>query len=326
MPTATGPATGSRGSVVVVAVWAVAAALLTAIRAMPNMGSPTAGCSVAERMAAGDRLYVDVWDNKDPVFYYLMAAGRVVTPLADYALEIGWLVVVAVAVYALARDVVDSALPAVVAAATGLLAVTGGAYIAGYTYLPGTALVLVAAALSARGRLGLLGSVLAVLVFAKPMMAPLAVVAVAAWWIGARRRDLGRGLGRVALGFAPVAAGFLALLAARGEASRMGGRAGRQRRLLPAAVARQRPEPRRRPPLPRHRSPRDPRPRTRRRGRRRSAVVGPARRLESYEAGPIPRGGDTRDRCGRRARHRRHRARALAQPACCNRRSHSPAR
>ena len=106
---------------VVVAVLAIGSVAAAAIRAMPNMGSPDRGVfvSTAERMVAGDRLYVDVWDNKDPVFYYLMAAGRLVSPLMDYVLEVGWLAVVAVATYALARRASGATLPAVLAAATG---------------------------------------------------------------------------------------------------------------------------------------------------------------------------------------------------------------
>lgn len=36
--------------------------------------------SVAERLLAGDRLYSGVWDNKEPVFYYTLALGRLVDP------------------------------------------------------------------------------------------------------------------------------------------------------------------------------------------------------------------------------------------------------
>ncbi len=201
---------------VVVAVLGVGAVLVAAVRAMPNMGAPDRGVfvSTAERMIAGDRLYVQVWDNKDPVFYYLMATGRLLTPLMDYALELGWLAVVAVAAYSLSRHVSSGRPPAVIGASLALLGVTGAAYIAGYTYLPGTALVLVATALTAQRRPVAVGVVLGVLAFTKPMMLPLAVVALAPWWW--RTREV-RDLGRMAVGLAPVAAAFLVLLAARGE-------------------------------------------------------------------------------------------------------------
>ena len=74
--------------VAVVIAWAVA---------LPRLVPSTFGdhgtyASVAERLIAGDRLYVDVWDNKDPLFYYALALGRLVSPLADVALEILWVV------------------------------------------------------------------------------------------------------------------------------------------------------------------------------------------------------------------------------------------
>lgn len=49
--------------------------------------------TVAERLLAGDRLYNDVFDNKDPLFYYLCAVGRYFgTPgeiILEHALVIG---------------------------------------------------------------------------------------------------------------------------------------------------------------------------------------------------------------------------------------------
>ena len=44
--------------------------------------------SIAERLLAGDKLYVDVWENKDPIFYYMISLGRVFSPYADVVLEI----------------------------------------------------------------------------------------------------------------------------------------------------------------------------------------------------------------------------------------------
>jgi hypothetical protein len=84
--------------VAVVIAWAVA---------LPRLVPSTFGdhgtyASVAERLIAGDRLYVDVWDNKDPLFYYALALGRLVSPLADVALEILWVVGAGVAVLVLA--------------------------------------------------------------------------------------------------------------------------------------------------------------------------------------------------------------------------------
>ena len=52
------------------------AALLVVVRGRPSLESD-AGIflSVAGRLLDGDRLYVDVLDNKDPLFYYSHAAA-----------------------------------------------------------------------------------------------------------------------------------------------------------------------------------------------------------------------------------------------------------
>ena len=52
----------------------VVAVVLAWVVALPRLVPSTFGdhgtfVSVAERLLAGDRLYVDVWDNKDPLFY-----------------------------------------------------------------------------------------------------------------------------------------------------------------------------------------------------------------------------------------------------------------
>lgn len=39
-------------------------------------------------MLAGDRLYVDVYDNKDPLFYYLVAGQRLIGPIGQYLFEV----------------------------------------------------------------------------------------------------------------------------------------------------------------------------------------------------------------------------------------------
>ena len=60
---------------------------------LPRMVPSTYGdhgtfVSVAERIVlAGDRLYVDVSDNKDPFFYAVVAVGRTVSHLATSRLK-----------------------------------------------------------------------------------------------------------------------------------------------------------------------------------------------------------------------------------------------
>jgi hypothetical protein len=43
--------------------------------------------SIGERLLAGDRLYSGAYDNKDPLFYYLVAAQRFWDPLPNISLS-----------------------------------------------------------------------------------------------------------------------------------------------------------------------------------------------------------------------------------------------
>ena len=91
----------------------------------------------------GDTLYVDVWDNKEPLFYLTLAAGRLVSPYMDVVIELAGWPRAAIAVYLILRS---SVCRAGMSALAGLgmtpLILTGGDYAAGFSHLPGTAIVL----------------------------------------------------------------------------------------------------------------------------------------------------------------------------------------
>jgi hypothetical protein len=158
--------------------------------------------SVAERIAAGDRLYVDVWDNKDPLFYLTLGLGRLLTPYADVVIELSWLAAASVAAYAIARQVgVSRDASALVGLAATPLVLTGTEYLAGFTHLPASALCLAVLAGTLRGRYAVAGVLVAVLALFKLVMLPLAVVAIVV--VLYRRRT-----------WAPLKALLLGLLAA----------------------------------------------------------------------------------------------------------------
>jgi hypothetical protein len=196
---------------VVVAAWAIA---------LPRLVPGTAGdhgtyVSVAERLLAGDRLYVDVWDNKDPLFYYLLALGRSVTSLADIAIEVLWVLVAAAAVLAIARMARVPGPLAVAAALGGVpLLLTGAAYEPGMTHLPGLAVALAATAFAARGRWIVAGVAVALVLFLKLILVPVAVALVLV--VAVHRRERG-GSVRAALGAAVTALAGFGLLWLRGE-------------------------------------------------------------------------------------------------------------
>jgi hypothetical protein len=170
---------------------------------------------MAERLAAGDTLYVDAWDNKEPLFYLTLAAGRLVSPYMDVAIELLWLVASAIAVYVILRT---AAVPRLMSTVVGVgmtpLILTGGDYAAGFSHLPGTAIVLGMYALLIRGRWAWAGALLPVLAAFKVVMLPLALAVLAVHFLVHRdRRELLRSL----LGAGIAAAGIGLLLLIRGE-------------------------------------------------------------------------------------------------------------
>ena len=100
--------------------------------------------AVLERLLAGDRLYVDVIDNKDPLFYWLQLIPHSISPLLAVTLEVGYVLVCSFAVRGILRRLRIDSLVATIAAfalVPGIL--TGLCYIAGMTHLPGIAFLLV---------------------------------------------------------------------------------------------------------------------------------------------------------------------------------------
>ena len=143
--------------------------------------------SVAERLKAGDRLYADVFESKDPLFLYTEALARLVTSYGGWLLEVGWIATACIAVFALAKWADTSTQTA---ALTGFVAapllVTGAAYGSGLTHLPGVALTMVIFALVTRNYWWQAGALLAALALFKLIMLPVALVLVIVYVIGTR--------------------------------------------------------------------------------------------------------------------------------------------
>ncbi|MGO4599334.1 hypothetical protein [Terrabacter sp. 2RAF25] len=202
----------------------VAAAVIVAwFAALPRLVPSTTGdhgtyASVAERLLAGDRLYVDVWDNKDPLFYYVLAVGRLVSPLSDIAVEVLWVVLAGIAVVVMARAAGASRDISVVAGlgATPLL-LTGPAYETGMTHLPGLALLLLSVASAVRSRWVLAGILVGLLLLTKLIVTPVAVCALVVIAAHGRRSGGLWGLTRSAASATAALATGLAVLWARGE-------------------------------------------------------------------------------------------------------------
>ena len=170
--------------------------------------------SVAERLLAGDRLYADVWDNKGPLFYYLVAVERLAGGIGEILGEIFLIALSSYSIFKLLTvfsNFRDALLAGFIAAP---IIMTGVYYFPGYTHLPAVALSFAAFALVAGDRPVWGGFALGLIVFANILVAPVAFVSVlalcwhrakAAWYI------------RIALGGALSAALVAALLFLRGE-------------------------------------------------------------------------------------------------------------
>lgn len=189
--------------------------VVTVSRAIPlRDGDRGVFASVAERVVAGDRLYVDVWDNKEPLFYLTLSVGRTVSPFMDVVLELLWLLTGSYAVYAIARTFRNSTLAALIVGffVTPLL-LTGSSYYAGFTHLPGTVLLLVSFALIVRGHLFAAGLLLPVIAGFKILALPVALAMLVTYVI------LHRSLPwlRYGLGSLTSLAGLVTILALRGE-------------------------------------------------------------------------------------------------------------
>lgn len=171
--------------------------------------------AVAERLRAGDTLYEQVWDNKDPFIFYSIAIARTFGPLGAWLLELLWVAATSLAVLAIARRVHLGWWNSVfVAFAATPVAVLGVPYFMGSSHLPGIALSLAALALVMHKRFWLAGIPIALLVFFKFVMLPLAFAVVIAWAVVNKdQRLVLRTAGSCALTTAVIAV----VLAIRGE-------------------------------------------------------------------------------------------------------------
>lgn len=203
------------------AVWLICAAVW--LVSLPRMIPILAGgvdhgtfVSVAERLLAGDRLYADVYDNKDPLFFYLLAGARAVSDYGDLALELAWMAAACVAIAIICRQMgLPPYLRALVGWAATPIVLAGAAYAPGMTSLPATALCLWLVAAALAHRWATAGVMLALVAFVKLVVLPvgLAILLVAAF----RTRSIPFALARSAAGMIPVAAATTLVLAIRGE-------------------------------------------------------------------------------------------------------------
>jgi hypothetical protein len=195
-------------------------ALLVFLRGAPSVRDD-AGVflSVAARLLDGDRLYADVYDNKDPLFFYVEAAALGVGGWrAPFALDVLWVAIAALSTSGLLRAIGASRLIAAVGFVVYPLLLTGTWYYAGYSMLAALALTPAIGWLWARGSWGWAGGVLGAALLLK---INLVLVLVATPLVLSVLRRPGespwRRLARAGAGLAAVLGAAVAFLAARGE-------------------------------------------------------------------------------------------------------------
>jgi hypothetical protein len=186
------------------------------LRAIPGRdGDRGVFVSMAERIAAGDTLYVDVWDNKEPLFFLTLAAGRTISPTIDVLIELIWIALSSLAIYAIVRSFKLSRLMSALVGFGGTpLILTGGVYAAGFSHLPATAILLGIVALALHNRWVLVGLLIVVLAGFKIIVVPVAILAVIPL---ALSQDKWRVTKKVFAGSALAAALLGLMLALRGE-------------------------------------------------------------------------------------------------------------
>lgn len=178
--------------------------------------------AVAERLVAGDRLYVDIWDNKDPFVFYTIAVARSAGIWGAWTLELLWILTAAIAVWLVARwAAIPRTLGLVAAGVSTPLVIVGLPYFMGSTHVPGIALTLAAVAATLRSRPVLVGILIVTLTFFKLIMLPLVLIAVAAAVLMRSGRWSVQGLGSfvkpLAMATGVTLVAVLGLLAIRGE-------------------------------------------------------------------------------------------------------------
>lgn len=190
--------------------------LFTVFRAIPlRNGDRGVFVSMAERIAAGDTLYVDVWDNKEPLFFLTLALGRTISPTMDVVIELAWIALCALAIYTIIRAYGAPSVNAVVGGfiATPLI-ITGGAFYAGFSHLPATAIFLGTTALAVRHSFVLAGALIPVLALYKIIMVPMSLGILILVLLSVRRAAAWK---RAIIGAAGASVLFVALLLLRGE-------------------------------------------------------------------------------------------------------------
>jgi hypothetical protein len=163
--------------------------VLTFFRLTPTpYGDYGIAVSVAERLIAGDSLYSQVWDNRDPLYYWTLALFRLPGPLGGNALEFLWFAVAATATFFIARALGARLRTRVVIAGIAVpIVLAGTTYVPGSTHLGATAISLVAIGLILHSHYFWTGALIPAVFFSKILVFPIAVALILTLFLAAPR-------------------------------------------------------------------------------------------------------------------------------------------
>lgn len=175
--------------------------------------------SAAEYLLSGQRLYIDIYDNKDPLFYYAVSIQRLLGPVGEYLFELVMVGIAALSAYDISRviDRTRTSYKILLLIAVPLL-VTGFFWLPGYTHLPATALSLLVCSLFLRKKMVFAGGCIGLVAFTKVIMFPLPAVfclthEVILW----DKKNSREHLKRIGIGFTLVSIMMIVILLTRHE-------------------------------------------------------------------------------------------------------------
>lgn len=175
--------------------------------------------SVAARLLEGDRLYSEVFDNKDPLFFYTYAVALFLGGWrGPFLLDAVWLALAGISMALLARELRAPRSVVVASLLVYPLALTADWYLVGLSMLGGLAIAPLAPWLWLRGRFAGAGIVVGVVMLLKLNLVPFPAASLAALLVlGAPAYPRTRALRRSALGLAGTLLAAAAFLGVRGE-------------------------------------------------------------------------------------------------------------
>lgn len=170
---------------------------------------------VADRLRAGDTLYADIWDNKDPLYFYTLAVANMAGAVGAWVLELGWVILGAISVYGMSRAVGLTRISSVsLGGIAAPLILVGMPYFMGNTHLPGVVVSTLAIATALNRRWMITGVLLATLGILKLILLPTALIAIVTILVLRRDAKAARRMGLAGLSTALILMGVLLI---RGE-------------------------------------------------------------------------------------------------------------